>query len=989
MRLLNFFLRPNGYLGRKKMDSDDYKDLPDSETNFEWQQIFDSLPDMIAIIGLDFKIKDVNKVMLDTLGVKSEDLVGKECYTLMHCSVEPPAQCPHAKMVHDGTAHQVEFPIEILKGDYSVSASPIKDKDGNLTGSIHIVHSVTERNKLSEINRYLASIVESSADAIYGKDLDGNIVSWNKAAESIYGYLREEMMGKSVQVLVPTNKNAEYQEFMDRINQGEAINNHDTQRIKKNGKLIDVALYISPMYDSSGNINGSATIAHDIHERKLMERTLKESEEKYREVFRNANDMISLNHVDADGCPGKFIDVNQIGLERYGYSYDEFLNMTAMQIVVPEDRVKLSINAKNLKLLGYDAFEVTTITKSGKRIPIEINNHMFQLNGKQVTIAVGRDVTERKKSEKALVESENRYRSLFENMLEGFLLAKIVVNNEGEPVNWIHIAINNIFKIITELDDVVGKNVTELLPDLKDENPELFEIFGRVAQTGVNETFETYVKFMEKWLNIAVFSPEKDYFVAVFEDITKRKNSELALIQSEEKFREVFNNANDAMFLQKVSKKGPGKFIEVNDTASTSLGYTKQELIKMELKDIISPDTVLYLPTVFENVIREGKATFESEHMTKKGELFPVEVNTHQFNIRGEKHLLSIARDISERKKAEMALVSSEEKYRTIFENIQDVFFQTDQDGILKTLSPSIEIYSGYKPEDIIGKPAKIFYADPDDRKILIKEIENRGHIEDHELIFRTKVENKLINVSINAQVMRNSRNEPVGIEGSIRDITERKLMEIKLKKSLKEKEMLLKEIHHRVKNNLMIISSLLSLQTDYIKDKASKNIFIESQNRARSMALIHEKLYQSTDLKRINFGEYIKNLTSELFYTYRVGNSGVDIHYNIEDLKLDINTAIPLGLIANELITNSLKYAFINGGDGVVNIEFKKVDHDYVFIIRDNGVGLPEGFDYKNSDSLGLQLVNNLSEQIDAEIELNTNGGTEFKIKFKEIEMA
>ncbi|UTB32455.1 MAG: PAS domain S-box protein [Methanobacterium sp. ERen5] len=163
------------------------------------------------------------------------------------------------------------------------------------------------------------------------------------------------------------------------------------------------------------------------------------------------------------------------------------------------------------------------------------------------------------------------------------------------------------------------------------------------------------------------------------------------------------------MFLQKILERGPGKFIEVNDTASMSLGYSKEELIKMEIKDIISSDTVLYLPTVFENVIMDGKATFESDHVTKKGEIFPVEVNTHVFKIRGEKHLLSIARDISERKKAEKALIISEEKYRTIFENIQDVFFQTDQDGILKTLSPSVERYSGYRPEDIIGKPADFF----------------------------------------------------------------------------------------------------------------------------------------------------------------------------------------------------------------------------------------------------------------------------------------
>ena len=714
---------------------------------------------------------------------------------------------------------------------------------------------------------------------------------------------------------------------------------------------------------------------------------MKENEEKYHEVFKNANDMISLNLMNDDGLPGKFIDVNQIGLERYGYSYDEFLNMTPKDIVAPEDLIKMPINAKNLQLTGYAKFEMTTVSKSGKRIPVEINNHIFELNGKQVAIAVVRDVTERKKSEKALVESENRYRSLFENMLEGFLLAKMVFDSEGEPVNWIHLADNKSYRRITGFDDAVGKNASDLIPDLKETNPELFEIFGRVSTTGNTESFETYIKFFDKWLNIAVFSPEKNHFVAIFEDITKKKNSEMALINSEEKFREVFNNANDAMFLQKILNKGPGKFIEVNDKASASLGYTKEELVNLELKDIISNDTILYLPTVFEKVLRQGKATFDSEHVTKDGKIFPVEVNTHLFYIKGEQYLLSIARDISERKKTENALVSSERKYRTIFENIQDVFFKTDKNGIFKIISPSIERYSGYKPEEIIGKSAEKFYFDPNERKLFLEEIEKKGHVEDHELSFKTK-DNKVINVSINAQITRNSLNEPDGIEGTIRDITERKQMEIKLKKSLKEKEMLLKEIHHRVKNNLMIISSLLSLQSDYIKDKASKNIFIESQNRARSMALIHEKLYQSTDLKSINFGDYIRNLTSELFYTYRVGKVKVELVYNIEDLNLDVNTAIPLGLIANELITNSLKYAFLDGNDGIVNIEFRKEDHNYLFIIKDNGVGLPEGFDFKNSDSLGLQLVNSLSEQIDAEIELNTDNGTEFKIKFKEIEI-
>jgi len=210
--------------------------------------------------------------------------------------------------------------------------------------------------------------------------------------------------------------------------------------------------------------------------------------------------------------------------------------------------------------------------------------------------------------------------------------------------------------------------------------------------------------------------------------------------------------------------------------------------------------------------------------------------------------------------------------------------------------------------------------------------------------------------------------------------------MEIQLKKSLDEKEMLLKEIHHRVKNNLMIISSLLNLQSRYIKDKASQDIFKESQNRARSMALIHERLYQSTDLKRIDFGYYIRSLTTELFHTYNADPSFIKLKINVEDIFLDINTSIPLGLIINELITNSLKYAFPDGMKGEIFMSLKLVEEMYELIISDNGIGLPDNLDLKHIESLGLLLVTSLTEQIDGEITIKRINGTEFKIRFKEL---
>ncbi|WP_321423671.1 sensor histidine kinase [uncultured Methanobacterium sp.] len=196
---------------------------------------------------------------------------------------------------------------------------------------------------------------------------------------------------------------------------------------------------------------------------------------------------------------------------------------------------------------------------------------------------------------------------------------------------------------------------------------------------------------------------------------------------------------------------------------------------------------------------------------------------------------------------------------------------------------------------------------------------------------------------------------------------------------------MLLKEIHHRVKNNLMIISSLLNLQSRYIKDKEALSIFKESQSRANSMALIHERLYRSDDLKRINFGDYIRKLSNDLFRTYMADTGRIKLNVNVEDVMMDINTSIPLGLILNELVSNALKHAFPGDRGGEINIGFSSSGDDYQLTVGDNGVGLPADLDYKNTDSLGMQLVNNLTSQIDGNLELDSTNGTKFSIVFKE----
>lgn len=223
-------------------------------------------------------------------------------------------------------------------------------------------------------------------------------------------------------------------------------------------------------------------------------------------------------------------------------------------------------------------------------------------------------------------------------------------------------------------------------------------------------------------------------------------------------------------------------------------------------------------------------------------------------------------------------------------------------------------------------------------------------------------------------------------LQSRVNVLLQARRLSVQVNQLLTDKEMLMKEIHHRVKNNLMVISSLLSLQSRYIKDEDARGLFKESQNRAKSMALIHERLYRSSDLKSIDFADYLRSLTRDLFDTYSTEEEGVvKLEIDVEDVMVDVNNAVPLGLIVNEIVTNSLKYAFQGKNQGIIRIDFHKQGDEYHLMICDNGVGIPDDFDIDKSDSLGMLLIKSLTAQIQGKLELKSHPGTSFNIIFKE----
>ncbi|MFW6122014.1 MAG: histidine kinase dimerization/phosphoacceptor domain -containing protein, partial [Petrotogales bacterium] len=313
------------------------------------------------------------------------------------------------------------------------------------------------------------------------------------------------------------------------------------------------------------------------------------------------------------------------------------------------------------------------------------------------------------------------------------------------------------------------------------------------------------------------------------------------------------------------------------------------------------------------------------------------------------------------------------------------VIIVNEKEDIVNVNKSTLDLL-GYKKEDLMNFSLNRIIELPeiekrDDKKVFesskFKEINTNNGLDDVEVEFLNK-DGETIPMNVSISIMYDNNN----LEGFVlvaRDLTE-------IKKSLEEKKVLLREIHHRVKNNLQLISSLLNLQSEQGKDEHVTEMFRESQNRIKLMASLHEHLYQSKDLAKIDFGEYIKDLTSNLFHSYKIDPNTITLKINIHYFFMDVNTTLACSLIVNELVSNSLKHAFPSGRKGKVIVDFRLDGSIYELIVSDNGVGFPRELDFRNTKTLGLQLVNIFVRQLKGKIKLDRTTGTKFIITFEYI---
>jgi PAS domain S-box-containing protein len=490
------------------------------------------------------------------------------------------------------------------------------------------------------------------------------------------------------------------------------------------------------------------------------------------------------------------------------------------------------------------------------------------------------------------------------------------------------------------------------------------EILNGIQNALLKRNFSYQKKLREKELQGRILQLEKEFH--------ERSHQ---LRESQIKYKDIVENSNDAIV---VVQDGKLKF--TNFKAVELTGYRQEELMAMSFLEMVHPED---RNMVEESYKREGlPSIFSFRASRKSGEPLFVESNAVRTTWEKRQATLNIIRDVTDRKHAEDALKASQDYIRNIIDSSLDMIIAVDMNRRIVEFNKAAERILGYRREVIAGTMVDILYADPNEGLEVHKTAVDNGQCT-KEILNRRK-NGEVFPSFLSASTLLDIHGNVQGVMGVSRDITEQKQAEKKLTASLKEKEVLLKEVHHRVKNNMQVISSMLSLQSHHTTDKASRTMFQESQNRIRAMALIHEKLYTSEDLAHIDIAAYIQDLTASLFSTYTVSNA-IKVNTDITDIFLTITTAIPCGLIINELVTNALKHAFPHQQKGTITVSMTPSTKDHLILtVSDTGIGFPEGIDFRNTTTLGMQLVISLVEQLEGTITLDRSEGTRFRIEFR-----
>ena len=824
---------------------------------------------------------------------------------------------------------------------------------------------------------------ESSLAGVYLIQ-DGLLRYVNQAAAELFGYTPEELIDKESPLVVvhPRDKALVAENIRRRIAGEIKSLRYEFLGQRKDGSTLNVEVHGSVInYRGKPAIIGNLI---DITERKKLLEEVQKREAELRSTLYSIGDGVIVTDTES-----RIIMMNPVAEKLTGWKEEEakgepiqkvFHIINELTREPAENHVERVIREGIIVGLANHS---VLISREGKEYPVAdsgapIKGPEGSLIG---VVLVFRDQTEARLAQRRLEEAKE----LAESIVETIHNPLVVLDPEFKIIE-----ANRAFTLTFQVreEEILHRSFLEIEDGLWN-IPELRRYLEQILpQNRTFEDLEIEIDSRKIGRRILLLNGRRLYheknrtrlILLAMEDITARRQAEEALRKSEREKAAILDTMSELVAYQAPDHT----IIWANRAAAQSLGMKPEDLVGRRCYELWHGRST---PCEICPVARARETGKPQEDQVKTPD-------DRYWYIRGypvldEKGqvaaLIEVTLEITETVKAQLDLKASEERYRRLAENAQDIIYRYRfyPERGFEYVNPAATVITGYTPEEHYADPDLGFKIVVEEDRPLLEKVSTAEISQPVVLRWRRR-DGEIIWTEQRNVPIYDEEGRLVALEGIARDVTERIKREEALKKSLKEKEILLREIHHRVKNNMQVISSLLNLQAALMDDPKIKEIFKQCQKRIRSMAQVHEKLYASPDLTAIDFADYIQSLAKTIYQEYEWQLGQIELKTELEPIAININQAVPLGLIVNELITNSLKHAFPERRKGTIWIVLKRLDEKRAWLqVKDDGVGLPEGIDLKKPKTMGLIIIEALVEQLEAKMEIIREGGTDIRLTF------
>jgi len=947
--------------------------------NIGLTRALDQAAESVVITDTDGRIQYVNAAFSEMTGYTAEEAIGKNPRLLKSSQQAPAFYKDLWATIRTGKTWRGQLINRRKDGSLyteEMTITPVRDAGGAIANYIAIKQDVTNRKAELEAREFLASIVESTDDAIIGRTPDGAILSWNHGAEVLYGYSAAEVLGKPVSMLVPPERRGLVQQVTDRLKRGETTCQFENVGWTKEGKTFDVLLTVSPIKNAEGQVTAGAAILRNI----TAHRQAEQAKALLASIVESTDDAIFSNALD-----GTIVSWNKGAEALYGHRASEIIGKPIAVLAAPD---RLSETKQVLEQIrrGQRVSQLETVTRSRDGKPIDVSLTVSPITGETGAVVgaatIARDISFRKRVEEERASLASIVESTDDAIITRALDGTITSWNRGAEAIYGYRA-----------DEVVGKRLSPLTPP--DRLDEIDEILRRIKSSERISRLET-VRIRKDGtpvpVSLAICSiknaaGELVAVAAIARDISERKRADEAIRHSEEKYRSLVANIPDVIW----TADEEGRSVFVSRNCENMYGYTSEEICQSSLWfESIHPDDLPVVKEAYEALFARGQAYSVEYRMRRKDGrwIWLRDRAVNSYEREGKRYTDGIVSDISEQKRAFQLIERLQRRTELILHSAGEGILGLDPDGKFTLVNAAAARLLGFAPSELIGKEmhAVVRHSCTDGTArgecaiyASIREGTERRVTDD---VFSSSTGR-----SFPVEYISTPKLEEGGIGGAVvvfRDIREAKAAQERIQASLKEKEALLREIHHRVKNNLQIVCSLLKLQSRGLEDSEAKRVFEGAGRRVKAMALVHETLYQSGDLAGIDFSTYASRLVAQLLHSYGLSPRNVEAQLAVESVVLPIDVAIPCALILTELVSNALKHAFAGTRTGELRIAFQRLpEASWLLEVQDSGGAEALEGPPRPGSSFGLELVRLLTEQLNGSVHIERAPGFRVTVVF------